>query len=195
MAKVMLVAIDIGNVCVQLHIEESIAKFGWDPATPIPQSAAELCGLVGLGKISAEEFLEGMSKVTGLPQGEVMKIWNSQIGAAVPGMTEAVRHYCSLGVEFVFLSDTNDLHMAEVRRTLPFANLVKDAVLSQEVGALKPDPAMFLAFEKAHGVPDLYFDDLEKNIAGAAARGWNAIRFTGVDVFRSSIDGKLSGRL
>ena len=195
MAEVMLVALDIGNVCVQLHVEQVVSGFGFAPGKPLPLPAEKIIRDFNLGRISAEEFIDEVKKITGFSARDIVDIWNSEIGGPVPGMTEAVRHYASLGVEFVFLSDTNDLHMAAVRRTLPFANLVKDAVLSQVVGALKPDPAMFLAFERKHGVPDLYFDDLEKNVAGAAARGWNAVRFTGTEIFRESVDKILAGRL
>ena len=125
-----------------------------------------------------------------------MKIaWDMEIGTAVPGMTEAVREFAGKGVEFVFLSDTNELHMTRIRRILPFVNLVKGAILSHEVGVCKPNPDIYKAFEEKYGVPDLYFDDLEKNIAGAEKRNWKAVQFVDASHFRKVMEQALSERL
>ena len=186
----MKVAIDIGMVCVQLHLEERNAALGFSGELSAP--AQKLYDGVENGTISVEEFVEGMSVLTGLPKESVIEGWNLAIGEAVPGMTEAVREFTARGVEFIFLTNTNDLHMAEVRRKCPFAHLVKDAVMSQEVKVCKPDEGIFRAFEEKHGKPDLFFDDLPANVAGARAAGWNAVQFTGADVFRKAIEDVLS---
>ncbi|MBE6405258.1 MAG: hypothetical protein E7040_04480 [Lentisphaerae bacterium] len=192
MAAVMLIALDIGNVCIQLHFAESEAAFGFDPEHPIPEDVVDLCRDYAVGAVSTEQFLSEMSLLTNRTEKEVLEAWNMEIGAAIPGMTEAVRDFAARGVEFVFLSDTNDLHMTKIRRSLPFANLVKGAILSQEVGVCKPDPEIYSAFEEKYGVPDLYFDDLEKNIAGAKKRNWNAVQFTGVSQFREVVEQALA---
>lgn len=190
----MLAALDIGNVCIQLHIAETVQALGLDPDLPIPEQIRTACNDYALGACSTGDFLRSLSAATGLSENQAAEAWNIEIGAPVPGMTEAVREFAEQGVEFVFLSDTNDLHMTKIRRTLPFAHLVKGAILSQVVGACKPDPAIYQAFEQMYGIPDIYFDDLEKNIAGAAEREWNAVRFTDAVQFRKSMEQLLCGR-
>src|SRR5690606_36012527 len=49
--------------------------------------------------------------------------------------------------------------------------------LSHELGACKPDEAIYAAVEREAGaLPEsiIFFDDLEENIAAACARGWRA---------------------
>lgn len=191
----MLIALDIGNVCLQLHLAESAAALGLDFSKPFPADITDLCRKYAVGQVSTPEFLRIMSALTGYSECQVKRAWDIEIGEALPGMTEAVRAFSARGVEFVFLSDTNDLHMTKIRRTLPFVNLVKGAILSQEIGVCKPDPAIYEAFETRFGIPDLYFDDLEKNILGAQKRNWNAVQFKDVHQFRSEIEHVLSERL
>ena len=190
----MLIALDIGNVCLQLHFAEAAAALGLEAGQPCPEDVAALCNDYALGNVSTEHFLRTMSSRLNRSEEEILNGWNMEIGAAIPGMTEAVREFAARGVEFVFLSDTNDLHVTKIRRTLPFANLVKGAIFSQEVGACKPNDAMYAAFEEKYGMPDLYFDDLEKNIAGAKKRNWNAVQFTGAQQFREIVEQKLAER-
>ena len=125
----MKIAIDIGMVCVQLHLKERDAAIGFPNGLSAP--AQKLYDDVEDGTVSAEEFVEKMSSLTGLDKETVAECWVNAIGDPIPGMTEAIREFTSRGVEFIFLTNTNDLHMAEVRRKCPFAHLVKDAVMSQ----------------------------------------------------------------
>lgn len=188
----MLIALDIGNVCIQLHLEESAIALGFDSDHPMPEHIMSFCRNFALGEVSSEEFLKTMSFQLNRPVEQVLEAWNMEIGEAFPGMTEAVRDFAARGVEFVFLSDTNELHMTKIRRTLPFSNLVKGAVLSYEVSSCKPDPGIYSAFEQKYGIPDLYFDDLEKNIIGAKNRNWNAVQFTDAFQFREAVEQALA---
>ena len=190
----MLVAIDIGNVCLELHIAEAVEKLGIDPTRDFPAEIRSLCSDYAVGAVSSQDFLHSMAAFTGLSELQVKESWESEIGTAIPGMDDAIRKCVANGVEFVFLSDTNDLHMTKIRRTLSFVHLVKGAILSQEVGATKPSPEIYSAFEKKYGKPDLYFDDLQKNIDGAIRFGWDAVRFTGPDDFYKHIEAKRAGR-
>ncbi|CCH15753.1 HAD family hydrolase [Micromonospora lupini] len=67
------------------------------------------------------------------------------------------------------------------RAMLPVAELFDDVVLSFEVGARKPEPAIFALAATRAGVPPrdcVLVDDLAKNCAGAQAAGWHAVHFT-----------------
>ena len=99
----------------------------------------------------------------------------------MPGMKERVEAYAAKGVKFVFLSDVSALHLDVCYRKCSFCHAVTDGVFSYEVGARKPDPAMYEMFEQRHGVPDFYFDDRPCNIEAARKRGWNAILFSSAE--------------
>lgn len=95
----------------------------------------------------------------------------------MPGMKEQIEKYAASGYDFIFLSDISETHLAETLRKCSFAHAVIGGIYSFEVGARKPDPAMFRAFESAYGRPAFYFDDRADNIDSAKKLGWNAIRF------------------
>ena len=189
----MLIALDIGNVSVQLHLEESNRIFGFSGSYPPAFEA--IAEQYETGKIQTPEFLKKASVTTGLSEQAVYDAWDMKVGGEIPGMGDAVREFAAKGIEFAFLSDIGELHLTKVRRDVSFVNLCKGGIFSCEAGIRKPDVGIYRAFEAAYGKPDLFFDDMEKNISGAAALGWKAVRFTGVDMFRETVDQLLSGRL
>ena len=189
----MLIALDIGNVSVQLHLEESNRMFGFSGSYPPAFEA--IAEQYETGKIQTPEFLKKASVITGLSEQAVYDAWDMKVGGEIPGMGDAVREFAAKGIEFAFLSDIGELHLTKVRRDVSFVNLCKGGIFSCEAGIRKPDAGIYRAFEAAYGKPDLFFDDMEQNIIGASAMGWKAVRFTGVDIFRETVDQLLSGRL
>ena len=73
-----------------------------------------------------------------------------------------------------------------------FVNFFKGGIFSFEAGVCKPDHRIFHVFEKTYGKPAVFFDDLEKNIRSASEFGWNAVQFTGADMFRKTVNQLLS---
>ena len=189
----MLIALDIGNVSVQLHLEESNRMFGFSGSYPPAFEA--IAEQYETGKIQTPEFLKKASAVTGLSEQVVYDAWDMKVGCEIPGMGDAVREFAAKGVEFAFLSDIGELHLAKVRRSVSFVNLCKGGIFSHEAGIRKPNAGIYQAFEETYGKPDLFFDDMEKNVIGAVAMGWKAVRFTGVNMFRETVNQLLSGRL
>lgn len=72
------------------------------------------------------------------------------------------------------ISNTNEVHANWLHANLPELQLFISVILSNEVGLLKPDPAIYeLAFSQL-GVPPesaLFVDDLAENVAGGTAVG------------------------
>ena len=186
----MLIAVDIGNVCIQLHVEESNRAFGYNAGLPV--AFATLTEQYESGKIGSPEFLKKISVVTGLSESAAKLAWDQKLGAEMPGMADAIRDFAAQGVEFVFLSDIAELHLTKFRRTVSFVNLFKGGIFSFEAGACKPNPQIFQSFENTYGKPAIFFDDMERNIIGAKAFGWNAVQFTGADMFRETVQRLLS---
>ena len=179
-------ALDIGNVCIAIRPERLFAALVVSGPEALP---AELFGMVDLlerGRLSEEAFSARFRELTGDGRSgdELRAAFVSIIGEPIPGMAEKLERLIDAGVQPVFFSDTSALHLAEVRRKFPAARRIPDGVYSFEVGAKKPEPAMFRAFEERFGTPAAYWDDRPELIA-AAPPEWNA------RLFRSAEDAVL----
>jgi HAD superfamily hydrolase (TIGR01509 family) len=83
------------------------------------------------------------------------------------------------------LSNTNAAHADWVRRRFPgVLPLFDGCVLSNEVGAEKPEEAIYRQVERLSGAPPdqhVFIDDVPEFAAAARAFGWHGIHFTGVE--------------
>lgn len=89
------------------------------------------------------------------------------------------------GLRLVVLSNTSRWHIDWIRRHWPVLDLLDDLVLSYDVGAIKPETAMYEAALKAiHCRPDecFYTDDIPAYVARAREFGLQAEVFTDVDM-------------
>ena len=77
------------------------------------------------------------------------------------------------------ISNTNDAHITYAEGSYSFFSLFPHRIYSHEVGSMKPDPQIYERAREAVGSPDrtemLFIDDLEPNIIGAVALGWQTI--------------------
>ena len=76
------------------------------------------------------------------------------------------------------LSNTNALHYEYIQRRYAFPHHVHGAILSYEIGARKPEPAIYEAAVKMAGIPAkncLFIDDIEENVKAARKYGFDAI--------------------
>jgi HAD superfamily hydrolase (TIGR01509 family) len=83
-------------------------------------------------------------------------------------------------MKLILLSNTDPLRFGFVRERFPDIFFFDDYVLSYEVQAIKPDPKIYReAIKRAGASPAscIFVDDLEENIAGAAALGVKVILY------------------
>ena len=77
------------------------------------------------------------------------------------------------------VSNTNDAHITHAEQAYSFFSLFPARIYSHRVGAMKPQPEIYQVAHEAVGAPDptemLFIDDLEANILGAVALGWQTI--------------------
>jgi FMN phosphatase YigB (HAD superfamily) len=77
------------------------------------------------------------------------------------------------------ISNTNDAHITYAEGTYSFFSLFPARIYSHEIGSMKPQPEIYNEARQALGLPDpaevLFIDDLEPNILGAVALGWQTI--------------------
>lgn len=181
-----VVALDLGNVCVQLTPDRFAHGFGYESFVSMMthgRAAHEVAIAYETGRIDTAAFLTGMRASVRkhlADDSALLHAWNGILGAEMPGMAGVVDAILARGCRPVFLSDICPLHLALLRHLLSFAPRVPDAVVSFEVGALKPHASMYLAMEQRFchgGLPILYADDKLENVLAARARGWNAYHF------------------
>ena len=182
-------ALDIGNVCVKLHPERCFGALGFRSIGEVPVTLLEAIQHLETGRMSEEDFIGWAKKTLGLDWSEeaFLELWNANLGEGMPGMTALVRDLKKAGIEPVFFSDTSIIHMRYFRQEYPICEFVTKGIYSFVVGACKPDPAMYAAFEADYGKPVLYVDDRPCNIEGAETFGWKSHLFESAEKLRAEL--------
>jgi glucose-1-phosphatase len=142
---------------------------------------------IGTGRTEAREFFSRIASRMGLrlDYEAFCRAWSDMFweDEAVIDLVRAAR------VERrVLLSNTNAIHWEFIRARYPHVLASFDRLfVSHECGLEKPDPGIFRLVEQDSGRPPrehLFIDDIEENVAGARAVGWDAIHHTGADRLR-----------
>jgi putative hydrolase of the HAD superfamily len=178
-----ILALDIGGVCLGLRHDEACSRFGVASFADFRERFAEVWQLaydMETGDVPEAEFMARAAELLGMSSEELHGFWLGLIGEEMPGAGDFVRTAIGLGCRPVFLSDVSPIHYRALLPRLSFAEEMHGAVVSYEVGALKPGTAMYVAMEERFcggGVPLLYVDDRENNVLAARERGWAAYQF------------------
>jgi FMN phosphatase YigB (HAD superfamily) len=185
--KKLLLALDIGNVCVRIDHANFFRKLGIEKTPPAMQ---ELLKEFEFGRIASEEdFFAGSAEIFNgrFTVSEIKEAFDAIIIAPVPGMEELVRSFPAMNVQAVFFSDISLAHLRRTVELFSAFSVVSGGVFSFECGNWKPSEEMFSAFESRYGVPDIYVDDREMLIEAAKKRPWNAEIFTGAKDLREKL--------
>jgi putative hydrolase of the HAD superfamily len=116
------------------------------------------------------------------------KIWCG-VFRPMPGMEPLLRELVGR-VKLGLLSDTEPMHWNYLRSQNPILGIFKQPTLSFNVGAVKPDPRMFLAAAESVDTPPeecFYTDDLLANVEGARRVGMTAVQFENADQLRRDL--------
>jgi FMN phosphatase YigB (HAD superfamily) len=144
------------------------------------------------GRLTREEFYERVREATGFDGnlGEFGGFF-ADIFTAIPLMIELHAGLRRRGVPTYIFSNTNDLAIEHVRKNFPFFTNFDGYILSYEVDAMKPDAKIYAALEKLsgrRGEDILYIDDRAENVAGGAARGWQAVLHETPEKTRAAVE-------
>ena len=169
------IAVDIGNVSV------FIDTFAFPRALGLTEGFTpemrELQRRVEWGEIPDELFFSELVKLApGWSEKRLRTLFDSILLTPVPGMEELLAKLSASGVQVVFFSDISPAHLKGFRQRFPSAANYP-GIYSFDVGAWKPSPKMFEAFEKSFGKPDIYVDDRLDLVEAAQQYGWNAQLF------------------
>lgn len=95
------------------------------------------------------------------------------------------------GVQVGIISNTNELHAAWLRANVPELAQFSSVILSNEVGLLKPDAAIYqraLSQLNISPMQALFVDDVAENVVGATAVGLVTIHHTDWQTTRPAIE-------
>jgi putative hydrolase of the HAD superfamily len=153
-------------------------------------SAENLVRKYESGKISETDFHAEVCRRIGtyIPWDEFWQAWCSVF--AQPLLPDELLDALARQTPLWALSNTNKFHFEYLRTQYTFLRHFTGFVLSHEVGALKPDPRIFLQALEKTGMPPsdvLFADDLEANVRAARALGIGAFQFLDAEQFAAEM--------
>jgi len=180
---------DFGNVLIEIDPARSIQAFQALGAPADLNLEADFFHDFETGIHSAAGFrdaLRGQLKWAA-SESSIDRAWNELL-LEVPLRTLAKLHQLrAKGYKLALLSNTNPIHIDEVRRRLgpygyaAFERCFERIFYSYEMGLRKPDPAIYAAVDRELGITKpkevLFIDDNAANIDSAARHGWGTIFF------------------
>jgi len=183
------VIFDLGRVLVHFDFKRGYrALEGLCPheAAAIPKLLAGT-GLVEqfeTGLVEPRDFVAEISRVLDLnvDYQRFCEIWSSIFTDTL--LPESMLEGLKARYRLLLLSNTNAIHFAMIRRNYPLLRHFDDLILSYEVKAMKPQPAIYrAAIERARCEPGecFYTDDIAEYVAGAQAMGIDAVQFEGAE--------------
>ncbi|MBE0604440.1 MAG: HAD family phosphatase [Deltaproteobacteria bacterium] len=191
------VIFDFGNVICSFDVGRFLARLQRWSGLPVETLREKVYGS-GLhsrferGDVSPGEFHRLVESMTGagVPAEEFARGF-VDIFAPIES-TRALIRGLKGKVRLGLLSNTNELHFRRHIRNEPVFPLFDTVTLSYEIGALKPEPAIYRdALGKLSLPPEecVFIDDIEAYAEGAKAVGIRGIRFTGGEKLLSDLAG------
>ncbi len=117
--------------------------------------------------------------------------WHETVSGTIDGSVTILRELAAAGVPLYAITNFSAEKWDETLPRFPFlANSFRDVVVSGRLGVTKPDPAIYHALLDPNDLePEacIFIDDSQKNIAGAAALGIDAILFTTPESLRDEL--------
>ncbi len=180
------ILLDLGNVIVPIDFRRCHAAFSEVSALP-PQEIPARLRPTGLserfetGRITPEEFAGEVCVALGMQVSypQFWEIW-SAIFLPDPLLSEGLLEGLRRRQRLVLLSNTNAVHFRMAQERYPLLRHFDEFVLSFEVGATKPSPAIYRAAVARVGCrPEECFfaDDIGKFVEAARREGIDAVQF------------------
>lgn len=190
MSALKTIIFDLGNVIIPFDFRRGYAALERHvnmPAAEIPERirATGLVPELESGRIEPRAFVEAINKAldTQISYETFSEIWSSIFlpDTLIPtSLVETLKQ----NYRMVVLSNTNAIHFDMVWEAYPILRLFDELVLSHEVKAMKPEPAIYAAaIAAAQALPGECFftDDIPAYVEGARAAGIQAEQFLGYE--------------
>jgi putative hydrolase of the HAD superfamily len=169
---------DIGRVLLDFDFESSLSRLLPAGITNPRERLERLLARKDdfeAGRIEADAYIEWALGVMGSDASadQFRAAWCNIFTPNEP-MWKCVRQLAAKGHRLILFSNTNSIHCPWIFESYPEFDLFEGAVLSHEVGAIKPQTEIYKHAFDAHRLDPgstLYIDDLPENIAAGRAHG------------------------
>jgi glucose-1-phosphatase len=180
------VIFDLGKVLIPFDFSRgyrAMEKHCGYAAAEIPKriSTTDLVHRFETGLLEPKDFVAELSRTLELrvDYQQFCEIWSSIF---IPETLVPESLVAGIGARYrmLVLSNTNAIHFEMVRRNYPILRHFHDLVLSYEVKAMKPSPAIYqAAIARAQCRPEECFftDDIPAYVEGARQQGIDAVQF------------------
>jgi putative hydrolase of the HAD superfamily len=186
MGMIRAVIFDLGQVIVPFDYRRGyrrISELSGIPAAEVPAMIRPggLVERLECGKIQPRDFVRELSALLGIrcSYEEFCEIWSS-IFLPETLLSEELLRSIANRYRMVLLSNTNAIHFEMIRERYPLLRHFHAFVLSHEVGAMKPSPAIYARAVEAAGCAagECFFtDDIPEYVEGARRFGIDAVLF------------------
>lgn len=181
------VIFDLGGVIVPLDFDRGYDRLASRCSRTVQEiraaiGATDLVERFECGAIAPRDFARELSAAVGLSgcgYEDFCDLWSS-IFLPHTLIPESLLASLRGRYRLLLLSNTNAIHFAMIRANYPLLEHFDELVLSYEVGAMKPSPAIYeAAVERAGCLPGECFfaDDIPAYVEGARRAGIDAVRF------------------
>lgn len=190
------VVFDIGGVLLEWDPRLVYRDLLPDPAD-LDRFLAEICTPAWNATLDAgRPFDEACAELAARhpDHAELIHAWKRQdemIAGEVEGTAELVARLHGAGVPLYLLTNMPAEVFAARRARYPVLSRFDGAVVSGEVGVLKPSPEIFAILADRYALDPaetLFVDDMEVNVAGARAAGFLAHRFVDAPALAIALD-------
>lgn len=175
---------DIGRVLLDFDFETSLARLLPPAAADARQRLAVLLekrDAFEAGEIPPDDYIDWALRELGSPAtpAEFRHAWQ-RIFTPIEPMWQTVGQLAAAGHRLILFSNTNAIHCPWVFEEYPVFSHFPAAVLSFEVGAVKPHPPIYQHAIDVHQLDPAatrYIDDLPANIATGRAFGFRSFQY------------------
>jgi putative hydrolase of the HAD superfamily len=186
---------DLGKVLVHFDFKRGYRELEGHCALPAAEIPKRLAG-TGLveqfetGLVEPRDFVDQLRRILDLrvDYDEFCRIWSCIFTETL--IPESMIEGLAARYRLLLLSNTNAIHFEMIHRKYPLLRHFHDLVLSYEVKAMKPDPAIYRAvLERAGCRPEecFYTDDIVEYVEGARRMGIDAVQFRGAEALQEEL--------
>ena len=184
--RIKNIVFDIGNVVVRWSPEEIIRLTFGDCASAEEKAKSVFQSDIWLnlnkGLLSENDAKTQYRDVLGFTELECERLFYyvKQTQILIYGSVELIRRCKSAGYRVFALTDNVHEIVSHLKATYTFWDLFEGAIVSAEVGLLKPQVEIYKSLLYQYGLEaseTVFIDDMPYNVAGAESVGMNAILF------------------
>jgi putative hydrolase of the HAD superfamily len=189
------IVFDLGRVLVHFDFGHAYDRMEALCACPKRQMAerlfaTDLVRRLETGRLDAEGFHREFCNLFQFEIGYApfCDIWTSIFKQELipPSLLETLKRRYRL----VLLSNTNPIHFGMIREAYPHVGYFDELALSYELGALKPDDAIYrAAIDRAGCRPEecFYTDDIPDFVAGGLRAGMDSVQFKSFEQLQAEL--------